>query len=43
MFIFDRFKEIINNFNKLVKEKKTTTILTKQNIKARKRRKNGKR
>lgn len=43
MFIFDRFKEIINNFNKLVKEKKTTTILTKQNIKARKRRKIGKR
>ena len=34
MFIFDRFKEIINNFNKLVKEKRTTTILTKQNRKA---------
>ena len=43
MFVFDRFKEIINNFNKLVKEKKTNTILTKQNIKAKKRRKIGKR
>jgi carbamoyl-phosphate synthase small subunit len=40
MFIFDRFKEIINDFNEVVKLKKTTTtILTEQNIKSRKRRK----
>jgi carbamoyl-phosphate synthase small subunit len=42
MFIFDRFKEIINDF-KLNSIKKTTTVLTKENIKARKRRKIGKR
>jgi hypothetical protein len=43
MFIFDRFKEIINDFNKLDSVKKTTTVLTKENIKTRKRRKIGKR
>jgi carbamoyl-phosphate synthase small subunit len=43
MFIFDRFKQIINDFNKFVKVKKTTTDLTKENIKVRKRRKIAKR
>jgi carbamoyl-phosphate synthase small subunit len=43
LFIFNRFKEIINEFNGLDKVKKTTTILTKQNIKTRKRRKIAKR
>jgi carbamoyl-phosphate synthase small subunit len=43
MFIFDRFKEIINDFNKSDRIKKTARVLTKENIKARKRRKIGKR
>ena len=39
LFIFNRFKEIINEFNGFDKVKKTATILTKHNIKTRKRRK----
>lgn len=43
LFIFNRFKEIINEFNGFDKVKKTATILTKHNIKTRKRRKIAKR
>jgi hypothetical protein len=43
MFVFNRFKEIINDFSGFDKVKKTATILTKHNIKTRKRRKIAKR
>lgn len=43
LFVFNRFKEIINEFNGFDKVKKTATILTKHNIKTRKRRKIAKR
>ena len=43
MFIFDRFKEIIHYFNEVIKGEKRTTVLTKEKIKSRKRRKIGKR
>ena len=39
LFVFNRFKEIINEFNGFDKVKKTAAILTKHNIKTRKRRK----
>ncbi|HKG40831.1 MAG TPA: glutamine-hydrolyzing carbamoyl-phosphate synthase small subunit [Nitrososphaeraceae archaeon] len=43
LFIFNRFKEIINDFNRTDKLNKTSTILTKHDIKTRKRRKIAKR
>jgi carbamoyl-phosphate synthase small subunit len=43
LFIFNRFKEIINDFNGSDKQNKTSTILTKHDIKTRKRRKIAKR
>ncbi len=43
LFVFNRFKEIINEFNGFDKVRKTATILTKHNIKTRKRRKIAKR
>jgi carbamoyl-phosphate synthase small subunit len=39
LFVFNRFKEIINEFNGFDKVKKTAASLTKHNIKTRKRRK----
>ncbi len=43
LFVFDRFKEIINDFNDLVKVKNTSTILTKDDVKVGKGRKIAKR
>ena len=43
LFVFNRFKKIINDFSRFDKVKKTATILTKHNIKTRKRRKIAKR
>jgi carbamoyl-phosphate synthase small subunit len=43
LFVFNRFKELINEFSGFDKVKKTATILTKHNIKTRKRRKIAKR
>ena len=43
LFVFNRFKEIINDFSGFDKVKKTATILTNHNIKTRKRRKIAKR